>query len=186
MLSYDEQYNISNGIFLTFQSNKGIKIVSVRHNTKKRERMKIFYKNKWCEYSRDLFTLLCLYVMYKHYPSSIESALSYMDNYDRDDLLVFKNKFTYCNKYISQDVDYMKSSYQDIGVNEIFEAYLHSKIQFYTLFFFLSYYEDYDQDSLTNIQKAILHRIKPLFLYIKFSELVVKNIKILTEHKQLF
>jgi len=176
LLSFDEQYNISQGIFLSFKNNSKKRQLSVNHSEKVRAKFKYLIPSRFETYTKENFILTCLYISFTKSPSSYNSFLDILREIDfNKDITKFKDIIINYKFYLNKDINFIRESYGSGNVNILFSEYSKNNIQFYTLWFYLKY-SNIDINNLSNIQTIYTNKIKVLLLYITFSEKSLINI----------
>lgn len=184
MLSFNEQYNISQGIFLAFKNNAKKRQLSVNHSEHVREKYRYMFPSRFETFTKENFIIMCLYVCFKKAPSSFEKFLDNIRDIDFvNDVLKFKDTLINYKLYLSRDIDYIKESFGEGNKDILFNEYSKNKINFYTLWFYLRY-SNYDGD-YSNIQTIHINRIKVMLLYVTFSEQSLFHIKDLFNQSSL-
>lgn len=188
MLNYGIQYDIANGVFLTFRNNLAKRTLKVSHGNIKRDKLKdLFPYSKYETFTRENFIGTCLYIMYKHYPSSIYKMLEYLVEVKQEDVIIFKNQIMQYKSYVNQDVIYLREKYGDPTLNSVVKELKKGNIKFYTAWFFLkrtnTNIEEYINQN--RINGAIVQKIKQLMLFITFSEKALEIIDLLFDESTL-
>lgn len=176
MLSFDEQYNISQGIFLSFKNNAKKRQLSVNHSEKVRAKFKYLIPTRFETYTKENFILTCLYISFTKSPSSYNSFLDILREIDfNKDTTKFKDIIINYKFYLNKDINLIRENYGSGNISILFSEYSKNNIQFYTLFFYLKY-TNTDLDNLSTVQTIYINKIKVLLLYITFSEKSLINI----------
>ena len=184
MLSYSQQYDISQGIFLAFKNNLNTKQLNVNHSDKVRTKYRYMFPSKFETYTKENFIIMCLYICFKKSPSSFEKLIDIMRNIDFvADVLKFKDSLINYRLYLNNDINYIREVYGAGNVSILFNDYMKNKINFYTLWFYIKY-SNYNIE-FTNIQKIHINKIKVMLLYVTFSEQSLKYINTLFEQSSL-
>ena len=185
-MTYDEQYDIANGIFMMFEKSSQKKILGVRHNRKKRDEMKCMFPHKKYENrNRDVMILACLYVNFTKMPSSAIQSFEYLNELDMMDLQLFKDSLIQYRKYLKDDMEMLKNEYgTNVSFNEVTEKYRRNEIKWYTWYFYLVV-SNYDLEKLekSRINGILYKKIRTMLVFVSFSQdsmLLVREI--LTEN----
>lgn len=188
MLNYGVQYDIANGIFLTFKNNLAKRSYSVSHGQNTRDKAKaIFPYYKYESFTKENFISVCLYLMLTKSPSSVNGLYEMLKDIDPEDAFKFKDSIINYKLYVPKDIMYLREQYGDPSVEQMFKEYKRNKIKFYTIWFFLKY-KDIDVDDYIikhKINGQFLQKIKQLMLFITFSDKAMSNVKLLFEETDL-
>ena len=185
-MTYDEQYDIANGIFMMFDKSSKKKILGVRHSRKKRDEMKgLFPWKKFENRTRDVFILACIYVNFTRMPSSVIQSFELLSEVESKDIQLFKDSLIQYRKYMRDDIEMLKNEYgTNIVFEEVTEKYRKSEIKWYTWYFYIVV-SGYDIATLekSRINGLLYKRIRTILLFVSFSQdsmLMVREI--LTEN----
>ena len=188
MLNYSIQYDVANGVFLTFKNNLSKRSYSVSHKQEVRDKAKsMFPYFKYESYTKENFIAVCLYIMVRYSPSSVNKMYTYLKDVEFEDALRFKEDILKYKLYIPQDVIYLRELYGDPSIDQVFKEYRRYKIKFYTLWFFLKLKDVNIDDFISNnrINGQHLQKIKQLMLFVIFSEKAIDSIKLLFDETSL-
>lgn len=186
MLSYNQQYNIINGVFLTFSKNANLPINSVNHSDTTRQKyINVLPHKKYSNYTKDKLVLVMVYIMFNKTPSSINVVYTELHNINFDDIKVFHNHLVNYKLFIDKDIELLKVQYGKPSSKQVIHEYINNNIKFYTVWWYLKYTNNLESSMRNPINKVLLQNIQQLLLYIKFSESVVSNISILLKDNLL-
>lgn len=185
MLSFNEQYNIGQGIFLAFKNNAKKRQFSVNHSEHVREKYRYMFPSRFETLTKENFIMMCLYVCFKKSPSSFEKFIDMLRDIDFvKDVLKFKDTLINYKLYLSRDIDHIRENFGSGSKDILFNEYTKNKINFYTLWFYIKYSGvDYEY---SNIQTIHINKIKVMLLYVTFSEQSLNHIKELFNESSLF
>ena len=170
MLSFNELYNISQGIFLAFKNNSKVRQLTVSHSEQVRTKFKYSFPSRFETFTKENFVLTCLYINFKKSPSSFQKVLDILIDIDFNvDVLKFKDVILNYKHHLNSDINILREKYGNPTKEEVFQEYLRHNIQFYTLWFYLKYTNQHE-DSFTHIQQININKIKTMLLYVTFSE----------------
>jgi hypothetical protein len=170
LLTFNEQYDISNGIFLAFKNNVKQRQLSVGHGSTVRERYQKIFPTKYETFTKENFIITCLWICFKKSPSSYDSFLDILKELNfTTDVLPFKNSIINYKHFLQQDIAYLQSINGRGTVHSIFNEYINNKIKFYTLWFYIKYSNNLEYN-FNYIQNISINKIKVLLLYITFTE----------------
>lgn len=187
MLSFNEQYNVLHGIFITFSTNSNKRILVSKHKSEVRDKAKVIYPyHRYETWTKENLVVLSLYIMLEKSPSSFMGMLQYLiDDEANKKVKYFKDIIMNYKTYITDDVNKI---YEMFGEKPTFDAmfklYTDKEIKFYTLWWFLKY-SDTNIDDICNlrVKGTIIKRIKQMNLFLTFKESNLENIKKLLETK---
>ena len=192
MLTYNQQYNILNGIFLTFKNNSSKRLLTVNHTDNKRDKMKILFPYlKYESFAKENFIVVCLYIMYKFNPSSVNKTLDILREIDFDKTVVpFKNSISQYKSNVIQNVMSMREKYGKPTMSDMFKEYKKGNIKFFTLYFYMKK-NGYDIDETIKTQGHLvayhLRQIRQLMLYITFRQTAIDSILgVFEEESEIF
>jgi hypothetical protein len=176
MLSYNQQYDIAHGIFVTYDSNLNHRLLHSKHKQAAREKLKSFFPyRKWESRRKETFVLACIYVIFTKSPSSFRKMIAELRELDIKDIALFKHKIFSYDEYINKDINYLKEKYGKPTPNEILNEFVDGKIQFYTAWWFIHFYKGDWKPNRT--QEHILRKLRFIHLFLSFKEESVVKIK---------
>ncbi len=189
MLTYDEQYDINQGLFMTFNGNNNKKYYSVRHGKKRRDEMIVMFPHsKWSSYSRDVIILVNLYINFVKMPSSATAAADLLNEVSIKDVYKFKDEIIQYKHYIHEDVESLIIKYgNNVTLAEVTHEYSANAIKWYTYYFYLlSSGANQEKILKSRVNGILLQRIKNLLLFVSFSQegmgiveaIITENIRI--------
>jgi len=139
VLSFNQQYDIAHGIFITYDTQLDKRLLHSRHKNATRENAKMFFPHqKWEAKTKELFVLSCLYIMFTKTPSSFRALLGELREVDIKDVAQFKHKIINNYDYISKDTQFLKEKYgSSITEQIILKEFIDNNIQFFTAYWFV-------------------------------------------------
>jgi len=185
MLSFNQQYDLAHGIFITYDSQLNYRLLHSKHKHNTRERTKMFFPyQKWENRKKETFVLACVYIMYSKTPSSFRALLDELRELDLKEIARFKHLIMNYRDYISKDVSYLKETYgSSITPETVLQECVKNNIQFYTAHWFLKLYKK--EYSLNRVLKHVKRKIDFVMLFLTFKEESIKTIKTLFNQIEL-
>jgi phosphoenolpyruvate synthase/pyruvate phosphate dikinase len=186
MLHYNNQYDIANGIFLTFDKNLANRKMTSNHSIQVREKTKSsFPYMKYSDWTKERFAISIIYLMYKKKPPSFKNLIQMLYDLDEKEVKKFKAEIINYEVLVSRDVEFLVQKYGSKPSEEdMFFEYSLGNIKFYTLWFYLKKINaDIDNIMNSRIKGVIIRRIKTLLLFVSFSEEKLKKIDILLKER---
>lgn len=165
-LHYYDIYNISNGVFLTFQKNLKEKLLCVSHSKDIMDKKIGFYPLNFS--NRGDFILLCVYIMFKYSPSSIYGLCDYLRNYNKTEYEKFKNTIKFYKNIIKKDITSLEEKYKKPMFKEVMREYNKKQISFVTVYWYLMLYNIKDFNGINNT--IICESILNVFKFLKFTD----------------
>lgn len=177
MLSFNQQYDIANGIFLTYDSQLDYRLMHSKHKQGTRESMKMsFPYHKYEAVTKEIFVLACIYIMYTKTPSSYRAFIEELREVEIKDVGSFKHKIINYQDYMAKDVAYLKNVYgSSLDPQKVLTEFLDNKIQFYTAHWFIKVYSQEWVPGRTFTH--IMRKLKFVMLFLTFKEESVKTIR---------
>lgn len=172
-MTYDEQYDIYHGIFMTFDKNSKKKTMAVRHGQKKRDEVKAMFPWRQYEhYTKSVFILACLYVNFVKMPSSAISGIQDLANTSMHDIQLFKDSIIQYKKYLKDDLNKLSQQFgTNVKFDDITNAYRQGEVKWYTWYFYLSVSgQDVNKLERSRINGLLYKKIKSLLLFVSFSQ----------------
>jgi len=180
MLNYHQQYDISNGIFITYDQQLDYRLLHSRHGQNVREKMKnIFPYKKYESINKETFILTCIYIMFTKSPSSYRSMVGELREIDLKEITKFKSTILNYNDYIQKDIKYIISEYGgNVTYQNLVRDFLDKKIQFYTLWFFILFSPDIDINILkeSRVFRHIYKKLTFIMLFLTFKKESIDNL----------
>lgn len=177
MLSYNQQYDIANGIFITYDSQLDYRLMHSKHKRSTRERMKIsFPYHKWETRTKETFVLACIYVIFTKTPSSFRAFVEELREVDLKEVGKFKHIILNYQDFMAKDVRYLKEEFgSSIDPQKVLTAYINGKIQFYTAWWYIKLnHEDFKPGRTFS---HILRKLKFVMLFLTFKQESVDRMK---------
>ena len=189
MLSYNQQYDISNGLFLTYDRQMDRRLLHTSHGKAVRDKMQISFPYKKFEArNRETFIMACIFIMFKKTPSSYRAMVSELKDIDMKDISKFKHDIMYYQDFIQQDIKYLTKNYGGVITSQnILNEYIQGKIKFYTLWFYykMNPNEDIEQLKQSRVFSHVYRKLQFIMLFLTFSDDAVENVKELFNHLEL-
>ena len=189
MLSYKQQYDISNGLFLTWDNHLEKRLLHSNHGQKVRDKIKsAFPYYKYESRNRETFILGCLYIIFKKTPSSYRAMIAELKDLELKEISKFKHDIMYYQDFIKQDLSYLIENHGGvISSDKMLREYTSGKIKFYTLWFYYQFNPDEDIEKLRNsrVFSHIYRKLKFMMMFLTFSEDSVKDVRILFNKMEL-
>jgi len=180
-LGYSEMYNISGGVYFTFNNKKANKrMLSVKHNKEKRDKLSsIFPTSKYQNWTRENFIIACLYINFKLSPSSFISSIEMLKDIEQKEIFNFKNEILQYNLFLKQDLEYLVNV-GNLNLNSVIKEYKLNNIKWYTLYFYiLAEGKMLDILEKTRVSSYLARKIKKLLLYVTFSDKSITKVRTL-------
>lgn len=174
-LHYYDIYNISNGVFLTFQKNLKERLLYVSHSKEIMDKKMGFYPLNFTD--RNDFILLCVYIMFKYSPSSIYGLCEYLKTYNTIEYDKFKNTIKFYKNLIKKDVTLLEEKYKNPMFKQVMYEYNKKQISFVTLYWYLILYDIKEFNGINNT--IVCESILNVFKFLTFkdeSKDYIKNI----------
>lgn len=177
MLSFNQQYDIANGVYLTYDSQLDYRLLTSKHKQGTRKNMEMsFPYHKYEDKTKELFVLACIYVMYTKTPSSYRAFVEELREVEIKDVGSFKHKIMNYQDYIAKDVAYLKKEYGSaLDPQKVLTEFLDNKIQFYTASWYIRVHADDWKPGRTFTH--VMRKLKFVMLFLTFKEESVKTIK---------
>ena len=189
MLNYNQQYDISNGLFITYDKQLDHRLLHTSHGESVREKMKMsFPYQKYESRNRETFILTCIYIMFKKTPSSYRSMVSELKEVNMKDISKFKHDIMYYKYFIKQDISYLIKNYGGaISSQNVITEYNKGNIKFYTLWFFfkLNPNEDIEKLKESRVFSHIYRKLNFIMLFLTFSEEAINEISTIFNQMEL-
>ena len=186
MLSFDQQYSLANGIFLTFDKNLPIRKMTSNHSIQVKEKAKTYFPYmKYQEWTKERYAIAVIYLMYKKKPPSFKNLIQMLYDLNEKEVNSFKSEIVNYVAHICKDVDFLVQKYKSKpSIEDIFFEYSSNNIKFYTLWFYLKKINaDFEILYESRVKNVILKRIQNLLLFVSFNEEKLKKIDILLKEK---
>ena len=179
MLSYNDQYNILAGVYVSFNSKIDKRTLSVSHKKKKRDSMKAIFP--YCTYeswSRENFIVASLYIMFKKSPSSLIKAINFLREIEEKEVQKFKNEIIYYRKFLQEDINKIKLEEPSPSLDFMIKKYTSNQIYWFTFYFYLVVSNtDIEKLTKSRVQGILYKKIRKLLLYVTFSQKSMNSIK---------
>ncbi len=188
MLSYKQQYDIANGIFITYDSQLDKRLLHSRHGEKVRSNLKsMFPHNKYDTTTKENFVMTCVYIMYAKSPSSFRSMVTELHEVDVKDIYEFKHKIINYNDYLGKDIGFLKDTYGNATYQQVFRSLIDKKIEFYTAWFYVLFNPDINRDTIRKSRSLthVLRKLEFLMKFLTFRTESVERIKVLFKELEL-
>jgi len=180
-MKYYNMYQISHGMFLTFQNSLDKRLLHTNHSKEKIEKFEKFFPvNKFKNKTKETFIVCCLYVLFVKSPSSFHKMIEELKNLDFSEVSDFKQKILNYEKYIKIDIKKIKEK-GFITKEEIINLYLKNEIKFYTLYFYLVFTNQFEDLKKSRVYKLIYKKLKFIMLFLTFKEESKQKIKKMIE-----
>jgi len=184
MLSFNQQYNISNGIFICYNQQLDYRLFHSKHSLKVREKYKKFFPYKKFEtYTKENFVLTCLYIIFFQTPSSYRDMIRKLSDINFNEIKKFKVQLQNYEINIQKDINYLRQYKDQLTPERILKEFYLKHIKFYTAWFYLKFNSTTFEKS--RIFKHIIRKLKFIMLYLSFNEKSVQKIKSLFEVLEL-
>lgn len=181
MLQYNQQYDISNGLFLTYDRQMDHRLLHTSHGQGVRDKMKTsFPYQKFESRTRETFILACVYIMFKLTPSSYRAMVVELKEIEMKDISKFKHDIVHYKDFMQQDIKYLIKNYGGVITSQnVLNEYINGKIKFYTVWFYykLNPAEDIEALQKSRVFSHIYRKLTFIMLFLTFSEDAVKEIK---------
>ena len=189
MLSYNQQYDISNGLFLTYDQHLDYRLLHSRHGKAVRDKMQVaFPYQKYESRNKQTFILSCIYVMFKKTPSSYRGMVSELKELHLKEITTFKHDIMHYQEFIKKDINYLIQNFGGVITSDkILREYLSGNIKFYTLWFYylLNPDEDIEQLKTSRVFSHVYRKLKFIMMFLTFSEEATNDINILFNKMEL-
>jgi hypothetical protein len=115
MLTFNQQYDIANGIFLTFDKNLPVRKMTSNHSQQVRDKARVsFPYTKFESWTKERFAISVIYIMYKKNPPSFKNLGQMLYELDEKEVKSFKSDIVNYNLYVAKDVDYLVQIYNSL------------------------------------------------------------------------
>jgi len=188
MLHYNHQYDISNGIFLTFDSQLQTRLLHSRHGASVREKVKpSFPHTKYETMTKENFVMTCLYIMYDSAPSSYRGMITELHEVDQKLVNDFKYKILNYNDYMGRDIKFLKEEYGNATYQQVFRSLVDKKVEFFTVWFFIMFNPNINRDTIRKSRSLahLLRKIESLMKFLTFRQESVERIGVLFKELEL-
>lgn len=189
MLSYRQQYDISNGLFLTYDQHMEHRLLHSKHGQGVRDKMQnSFPYRKFESRNRETFIMGCLYIIFINTPSSYRSMINELKDIEMKDIATFKHDIMHYQTFIKKDIAYLVQNYGGIITSDkILREYLSGKIKFYTLWFYyqLNPNEDIEKLKDSRVFSHVYRKLKFIMMFLTFSQDAVNDIQIIFNQMEL-
>lgn len=177
MLPYYKQYDISNGIFITYDNQLDYRLLHSKHKQETRENMKMFFPyQKYESVTKETFVLSCIYIIFTKTPSSFRGFVSELREIEIKDVKLFKHKILNYQDYMIKDVKHLKNNFgSSIDPQKVLTEFLNNKIEFYTAYWYLKVCKEEWVPGRTF--SHIMRKLKFVMLFLTFKDESVKTIK---------
>ena len=180
MLPYNKQYDLANGIFLTFDQQLDYRLLHSRHGAGVRDKMKMsFPYHKYEAVTKETFLLSCVYIMFTKAPSSYRGLVNELRDLDLKEISKFKASIINYNDYIQKDIKYIIKEYGgNVNYQNLIRDFIDKKIQFYTLWFYLVFAPDVDIEILkeSRVFSHVYRNLKFIMQFLTFKQESVDNL----------
>lgn len=169
MLSYNKQYDISNGIFLTYDNQLSYRLLHSKHGQAVRDKMKSqFPFNKYETFTKENFIMTCVYLVFTKSPSSYRGLVEELREVDEKAVFKFKDGIINYRQYIRKDAEHIRSNYgANVTAQDILREFTQKNINFYTVHFFLLFHPETNREELKK-SRVFGHVIRKLDFIMKF------------------
>lgn len=177
MLSFNQQYDIANGIFITYDSQLDYRLLHSKHKSGTREKLKMsFPHQKWETRTKETFVLACVYIIFTKTPSSFRSMVNELREVDFKYIEAFKHKIINNQDYIGKDVGYLKNTYgSSIDPQKILKEYVGHNIEFYTAWWYIKFYKEEWVPGRTFTH--VMRKLRFIMLFLTFKDESVDRIR---------
>lgn len=181
MISFNDQYHILHGIYVTFKTNMKHRVLVSNHKANVKEKAKYMYPYKKYEtFTKENLVLLGLYVMLEKNPSSFSSMLNFLiDDEISTKIKYFKDIILNYRTYLIEDVNKIMETFGEKPSFDImYKLYINKEIKFYTLWWYLKF-TNADIDALCNlrVKGSVIQRLRQINLFLTFKESNIEIIK---------
>ena len=177
MLSYNQQYDIANGIFITYDSQLDYRLMHSKHKSGTRENVRMLFPyQKWETRTKEVFVLACLYVVFTKTPSSFRSFVSELREVSMKEISKFKHIILNNQDFLAKDASFLQKTYgSSVDPQKVLKEYVDGKIQFYTAWWFIKLnHEDFVPGRTFS---HILRKLKFIMLFLTFKEDSIQRIR---------
>ena len=188
MLSYNQQYDIANGIFITYDSQLDKRLLHSRHGAGVRDKTKnSFPHNKYSTSTKENFVMTCIYIMYAKSPSSFRAMITELYEIDEKEVLDFKYKILNYNDYLGKDIRFLKENFGNATYQQVFRSLIDKKIEFYTAWFYILFNPDINRETIRKSRSLghILRKLEFLMKFLTFRTESVQRIEVLFKELEL-
>jgi len=176
-MKYYDMYQISHGMFLTYQNSLDKRLLHTNHKKTTIEKFEKFFPvEKYKRKTKETFVVCCLYVLFEKSPSSFHKMVDELRNLDFDEVIDFKRKIMNYEHYIKRDVKLIKEKGY-VTKEDIINMYIKKEIMFYTLYFYLKFTNQFESLKNSRVYKVIYKKLKFIMLFITFKKESVEKIK---------
>ncbi|MCK5537937.1 MAG: hypothetical protein KAI79_14010 [Bacteroidales bacterium] len=189
MLNYDQQYNIANGLFLTYDQQMDKRLLHTSHGKAVRDKMEgMFPYRKYESRTRETFILACLYIIFTNTPSSYRALVTELKELDIKEIASFRFKINNYHDLMKADIIYLtKELGGTLNSNKMINEYISGNIQFYTLWFYFMFNPKEDIETLksSRVFSHVYRKLKFIMMFLTFSQEAVNDIQILFNEMEI-
>lgn len=185
VLSYNQQYDIANGIFITYDSQLDYRLMHSKHKAGTRDNLKnSFSYHRWEDRTKETFVLACIYVVFTKTPSSFRAMVSELREIDLKDITKFKHIIMNNQDFMAKDTAYLKETYgSSIDPQKVMKDFADGNIQFYTAWWYVKLqHEDWVPGRTFT---HVLRKLRFVMLFLTFKEESVQRIRQLFDQIEL-
>ncbi len=182
MLQFGQQYDIAQGIFVTYDSQLDYRLLHSNHKFNTKENSKSYFPyQKWEGKTKETFVLACVYIMFSKTPSSFRGMLAELRELELKEITMFKHIILNYQEFIGADVKFFREKYgSNITQQIVLKEFMDGNIKFYTAWFFRKY--DNDQADLGRTFGHVLRKLKFMMLFLTFKgESIIRINSLLTQ-----
>lgn len=183
MLHYSQQYDISNGVFITFDQQLKQRMFKSNHKQATRDKLKTFFPhNKFDTMTKENFVMTCIYIMFTKTPSSYRGLVTELYEVTTEEVQDFKYRILNYDSYIGKDIRHMNETYgASITYQQVFREFLDGNYQFYSVWFFIMFNPKINRDEIRKSRALshVLRKLEFIMLFLTFKQESVQRIKIL-------
>lgn len=181
MLNYRQQYDLANGIFITYDSQLQKRLLHSNHGETPREKLKTFFPwNKYETVTKENFIMTCIYIMFVKSPSSFRSMVTELREVNDKEVQDMKYKIMNYQDYIGKDIMFLKTTFgANVNYQQVFRSFLDGQIQFYTVWFFILFNPDINLETIraSRTLSHVLRKLEFVMLFLTFKDESVSRIK---------
>lgn len=181
MLSFRQQYDISNGIFITYDRQLDKRLYHSNHKEGTRDKLKsLFPHHQYETTTKENFITTCIYVIFHNTPSSYRGLVTELREVNQKDVIEFKNRILNYNDYLGKDIKFLRDNYGgNLGYQQVFREFLDKKIQFYTVWFYIMFHPEINRDEIRKSRTLshVLRKLEFIMLFLTFKDESVKRVE---------
>ncbi len=189
MLNFNTQYDISNGLYITYDTHLDYRLLHSKHGKGVRDKIQnTFPYHKYEGRNRQTFILACLYIIFKKTPSSYRGMILELKELNLKEITTFKHDIMNYQDLMKVDIHYLIKNFGGVITgDQMLREYTSGNIKFYTLWFYylINPNEDIEKLKASSVFSHIYRKLKFIMMFLTFSQEAINDIKILFDKMEL-